>query len=145
MNTVSNTPLMKTAMKPLHIDIVEVNDDDTTTCVTVPANEPTTIMVPVFDAQNDSIAVKILTHHEESCLSYKDSDIYVMVKIIPPFRTNTEGTFRKCQPAGANQESALHAQFFNCTCEYGQCQDFYIRIVSKCQIRICDTEVYPLG
>ena len=77
---------MKTAMKPLPRDVVEVNDEDTNTCVTVPANDPTTIMVPVFDAQNDSIEVKILTHHEESCLSYKDSDIYVMYKIITPFR-----------------------------------------------------------
>ena len=134
---------MKTAMELLPRDIVEVNDGDTNTCVTVSANDPTTIMVPVFGVQNDSMAVKILTHHEESCFSYKDSDVYVMVKVIPPFRTNTEGTFNKCEPAGTNQESALYAHIFNCTCEYGQCQDFYIRIVSKCQIRICDNEVYP--
>ena len=82
VNTVDNRPLMKIAIKPLLRDVVEVNDEDTTTCVTVPANDPTTIMVPVFDAQNDSITVKILTHHEESCLSYKDSDVYVMVKMI---------------------------------------------------------------
>ena len=129
-------------MKPVPTEALEVNDNNPNTCETVKADNSATLMVPVLDAQNDSMVVKVLTSHEDTCLSYKETDTFVMVKFFPPFRISTGGSFKKCELSSVDQESTLLAQFFNCTCGYGRCLDFYIKISSQCQIKVCDTEIY---
>ena len=134
-------PGLKSRRSPVLRDVGEVADKDTNTCVTIAANDMATIMVPITDAQNDSVTVKILSSHDKSCSHYKDNDIFAMVKVVPPLRTINKGLFAKCAVGQKYNEAMLSAQLFECTCTYGPCEDVYIKIQSLCLISICSIDV----
>ena len=141
VDTVSDIPVMKSRQSPVLRDVGEVTDGDINTCLTVSANDAATIMVPITDARNDSVTVKILSRHDESCSHYNDNDIFAMVKVVPPFRTISKGLFAKCAVGQKYNEAMLSARLFECTCTYGPCEDFYIKIQSLCLISICSIDV----
>ena len=137
----SNMPVMKSRHSSTFQDVGEVTDGDIDTCLTVSADDIATIMVPITDAQNDSVTVKILSTHDESCSHYNEKDIFAMVKLFPPFRTSIEGQFMKCAFEQKYNEATLSAQFLECTCIYGLCEDVYVKITSPCSVSVCSIEV----
>ena len=142
VHTVSNMPIMKSRQSPVLQDVGEVTDGDINTCVTIAANDMATIMVPITDAQNDSVTVKILSKHDSLCSHYNDKDIFTVVKVVPPFRTSIEGLFTKCGFGPKYDEATLSVQLFECTCTYGPCEDFYVKIHSLCSVSLCSIEVF---
>ena len=138
----SNMPIMKSRNSSAIQDVGEVTDGDINTCLTVAANDMATIMVPITDAQNDSVTVQILSRHDETCSHYNEKDIFAMVKVVPPFRTINKGLFAKCAFGDKYNEAMLTAQFFECTCDYGPCEDVYIKIMSLCSMSVCSIEVF---
>ena len=138
----SGMPFLKSRQRPLLQEVSEVTDEDLNTCVTLPPNDMATIMVPILDAQNDSLTVKTLTRHDASCLQYNSNNVFALVKVVTPFRTGNTGTFKKCVPGQTYDESTLSAQLFECTCDYGPCEDIYIKIQSPCSVSVCSIEVF---
>ena len=141
VDTMNGMPVMKSRRSQLLQDVGEVTDGDVNICVSVPANDMATIMVPILDAQNYSVTVKTLTTHDDSCLYYNDANVFVMVKAGPPFRSISRGVYRKCVVGLKYDESTLSAQFFECTCIYGPCEGVYVKIQSKCSVSVCSIEV----
>ena len=138
----SSMPFLKSRQCPLLQEVSEVTDEDLNTCVTLPPNDMATIMVPILDAQNDSLTVKTLTGHDDSCLHYNNNNVFALVKVVSPFRTGNTGAFKKCVPGQTYDESMLSAQLFECTCDYGPCEDVYIKIQSPCSVSVCSIEVF---
>ena len=138
----SNMPVMRSRHSSAIQDVGEVTDGDINTCLTIAANDMATIMVPITNAQNDSVTVKILSTHDESCSHYKDNDNFAMVKVVPPFRSINKGLFAKCAFGDKYDEAMLTAQLFECTCDYGPCEDVYIKIMSLCSMSVCSIEVF---
>ena len=137
MDGTIDKPILKTRLMSKLQDVAEVGDGDINTCVTFVADSDATIMMPILDPQHDSVTVKTLTSYDTACPSYKDKDVFAVVKIIPPFRPSLNGVFRKCESISKYVESTLNAHVFNCTCDYGACEDYYVKIVSHCQVSVC--------
>ena len=135
-------PVMKTAGRVLLKDMNETRDGDINTCVTVQANEPSIVRVPIEDPGDLTVTVKTVTGYESLCSVDKttDHDVYAMTDYNVPSESFT-GPFQKCALLQEYEESALDTQFFNCTCVYDVCYQIYVRIHSLCPIRLCSIEV----